>query len=70
MNVYRFNSTEETNLFAPFTINEIEYRLATIMLGDDTYSKDVYNAGGGPNPRRVLSIVHMLGNGKKPVDIS
>jgi len=69
MNTYTFKTTEQTDLFAPFTANEVEYRLATIMMGDSTYANDAYamnDANRTVNPQRVLSILHMLGNGATP----
>ena len=69
MNTYTFKTTEQTDLFAPFTANEIEYRLATIMMGDSTYTNDKFVVNGANrtvNLQRVLSILHMLGNGATP----
>lgn len=69
MNTYTFNTTNQTDTFAPFTTNEVEYRLATIIMGNSTYANDQYDmtdANRFVNPQRVASILHMLGNGKKP----
>tara|TARA_Y100000114_G_scaffold12444_1_gene10007 strand:+ start:360 stop:608 length:249 start_codon:yes stop_codon:yes gene_type:complete len=69
MKTYTFNSTEQTDLFAPFTANEIEYQLATSMMGNTQYANAKYkfnDANRFINVARVLSILSMLGNGKKP----
>ena len=72
---YTFNSTGEQDIFSVFTRSEVEYQLADVMMrgNQSPYAEQQYQFNQSSryvNPRRVLSILHMLGNGKQPQEVA